>query len=652
MALCSCLTIPQPDRSRQAGDFAMPEARDCWLHHTILGEPSFDAFRRLPGNPVIRGAAPYEWPVNGFLLRDPASGDWFLYAGLYRQGYAIDDQHPCRCEVWRSRDQGVTWERLGPVFDDSSPFVFEDGSFPVVHAPDVAVVYDGGRYHLVYDYLTAGASWSTIGNPTDGTDNGIAYAWSDRPEGPFQRTSPAIYSLPANPARLGKYRRMYAQTLVRRRDDWLVLAMMDSGPFFGWALVALRADRPEGPYEDPVFLLHPESDHHYPALLEYFPAFVHDGYVYAPATSVALNRNVQFVFRAPLDQALEPAAWEAFLPGSVWHGLPIEHESHGIWGQTFSAFVDPQGVLQAMFPSRDRQGMGTLNLARRPWNQPYRERGFVVSGHRGPSLALLRRTCADLDLTCTFRRTGGQLSICWDWQAPLGPDDARADASLHPLTRTRHRALRITDEAWALGEVDAHGDWTPTAGGERTWEETQTVTIRRNHEDGLEVVVLDHETVWHGQARTGSGGPVALLVEPETWVEVESLILRGTEIPCRLHFLATEAILNAAERPHWRTLDDPLFRYGSGALTDTVGATAKWNFAGTACEVWGPGRPGYGAATVVLDGKEVGRLSARADAPTESQPLLRLRGLPPGSHALTLKVEQTPFPLDSLTAGE
>ena len=71
-------------------------------------------------------------------------------------------------------------------------------------------------------------------------------------------------------------------------------------------------------------------------LAEFYPAFIFEGYVYAPATSVALNRSFQTIFRAPLELAHLPEKWEIFRYGSVWHDQ-LNEDTHelGIWGQTF-----------------------------------------------------------------------------------------------------------------------------------------------------------------------------------------------------------------------------------------------------------------------------------------------------------------------------
>jgi len=54
-------------------DYAEAQHAGDWLRHPVYGDPSFDAFERAPGNPIHRGAPPFEWPVNGFLFVDPNS---------------------------------------------------------------------------------------------------------------------------------------------------------------------------------------------------------------------------------------------------------------------------------------------------------------------------------------------------------------------------------------------------------------------------------------------------------------------------------------------------------------------------------------------------------------------------------------------------
>ena len=48
-------------------NFALNEHRESWIHHPVIGDPSWDVFQREAGNPIHVGNEPYEWTVNGFL---------------------------------------------------------------------------------------------------------------------------------------------------------------------------------------------------------------------------------------------------------------------------------------------------------------------------------------------------------------------------------------------------------------------------------------------------------------------------------------------------------------------------------------------------------------------------------------------------------
>ena len=68
-------------------DYAESRYVDQWLRHPVYGDPSFDSFERLPGNPIHRGIPGLEWPVNGFLFLDPMSGNFYIYVGEYGVNY-------------------------------------------------------------------------------------------------------------------------------------------------------------------------------------------------------------------------------------------------------------------------------------------------------------------------------------------------------------------------------------------------------------------------------------------------------------------------------------------------------------------------------------------------------------------------------------
>ena len=135
-------------------DYAESGSVDLWLRHPVYGDPSFDAFERVSGNPILTGSPPYGWPVNGFVFSDPISGNWYIYVGDYAKGYI--GPVPNRCILFRSKNRGQSWENLGVVLHGDAQ-MFDKGG----NTPDVSVVFDRGRYHMVYDWTLPGIKRQT-----------------------------------------------------------------------------------------------------------------------------------------------------------------------------------------------------------------------------------------------------------------------------------------------------------------------------------------------------------------------------------------------------------------------------------------------------------------------------------------------------------
>jgi len=475
-----------------------------------------------------------------------------------------------------------------------------------------------------------------VGLPADRAhcDSGIGYAWSERPEGPFQRT-PAPLLRNSAPPDLGfgkKYRRFYASTLVRRRHDWLVLSLVDTPAVVAWGLTGMTAARPEGPYGEPRLLLHVEDSRYHPSLLEYFPAFVHDGWLYSPGTSVAANRSFQVIHRVRPEDAMEPAVWELWQHGSVWHGEAVENESAGIWGQTFSGAMDAQGRLHALFPSRDTKDCGTLNLTVRDWSRPHRKRGAVLSAPQGPALACLRRHYAAFRLEADFA-LHGTVEFRWDCLAPLGPDRLTADAGPHVLSNGNYTGLQLTPAGWRLGRVDAAGSVTVIALGPHTVRGKGRLVIERGDELRL---WLDGTELWRGAQPAGQGALTWQLARGGR-LELERFEVRGRPLAGVQCWLCTEALQGAGQDPaDWEVRSSPLFRHGLGAVHSGAGGRAKWNFIGSAARLWSPRGPGFGRIAVLLDGERRAVIDLQAARETPSVLVWQSGDLPEGRHTLIL----------------
>jgi hypothetical protein len=647
-------------------DYADSRQAGLWLQHPVYGGPSFDAFVHAPQNPLHRGAPPFEWPVNSFFFPDPVSGNWYIYVGDYPEGYA---SRPSRCVLLRSTDRGQSWTNLGVVLQGSKE-MFDQGG----HTPDVSVVYAGGRYHMVYDWVEP--DWSQLG--------GLAYAWAEKPEGPFHRAPQPITRNKELTPLLGKYRRTYAATLLRRKHDWMIVGMMDSAPN-SWALFGITAPNPEGPYGERVLLRNVEADEFHPPLLEFYPAFMHRGFVYAPATSVALNRNYNVLFRAPLERAVEPGAWELVQNGSLWHSEDVENEAYGLWGQTFSGWVDGKGVLQAAFQSRDPKGMGTVNLAARPWNQPLRKRGFVMSGHQGPSLTLLHRAFAAFRLDARLRLRG-TVRLLLDYDGVLGPNRPESDATLHPLALTRCDAVELNEHEWKVIRFAQSGEQTVLASGQRVGQASRlpggrlaldssdvrgtstgaggtpallsaTVTVALDRKPGGETsLFVDGRAVWTGQLpprRAAGSSVLGIAVEPHSHLVVEQFAIQGKPQPAAINYLFSEAILGAGgSGSDWQELRRPEFRYGLATVSKAPGARVKWNVKGRQFTLWSPRGPDFSQAQVKVDDRVLANLDLHSARLTPSQPVWKSPRLKDGPHAIALTAIGGLLAVDSLEVIE
>ena len=237
-----------------------------------------------------------------------------------------------------------------------------------------------------------------------------------------------------------------------------------------------------------------------------------------------------------------------------------------------------------------------------------------MSGNQGPSITCLRRGYSDFTLDARLH-VRGSVRVIWGYEAPLGPDRPASDATLHPLSLTRHQGLDLGPDCWRIVAVDAQGKVQVVSRGKRETGRPWEVTVRRQA-DGATTLALDGKEVWKG-SMSASRGAIGLLAEPHSYVSVDRFVVAGRPEPARLAFLYTEGWLGAGENPaHWVEQKDATFRFGAGAVRREEGGRAKWNFLGSSCTLWSPKGPDYGKVEVRLDGDDGGdgRLAQRPGA--------------------------------------
>ena len=630
-------------------NYASLDHKNDWTHHYALGSPSWDAFERFPNNPVFKGRNGMEWPVNGFLFKDPQKGSWYLYIGEYRENYLAEPGNATKdmnCVIYKSDDRGSSWKLIGDLFKANQP-VYDSLE---IEAPDVMIVYADHKYHMIFDFVSSKDTWANM------NQSGIGYAVADRPEGPFM--------ISPKPLRMntdykdspfeGRYSRVYAPMIVKRKKDWVMLHMMDSPP--GWALAMATANRPEGPYSESKLVLQVETKTNYPALQEFFPAFFDEQYVYLPATSVALNRNYQSVFRVKPEDLGNPEKYETFAAGSFWHSVNLPDEHSGIWGQTISGLIDGD-TLYAMYPSKDLRNYGTINLAKAPWPGIYKKNGFQLGANAGKTFSYIKRPTRLRDLQMDFKMDG-TMYLVWDFHTPIDLQNAWGKFDLE--RNARHKQLQINSKGWDLRIGDrvnglvskASGQWNASSqwqsSGQRTSPNAGNNRLRIEKKGNEYLFSLNGSFFWQGEIPEDPG-PVGIYLDENSHVAVDSFLLTGERVDGSVTVGFYDALVTSGDKDSsWSFVNDPHFIYGRGAVSKHTGAFAKWNFEGRAVQLCLPKGPPFGKVNVFLDGKLVKTLSLNSPGWRKSSALFSAGDLSEKPHAIYLQVVEGLLPLDCI----
>lgn len=613
-------------------DYAKKENRDFWLRHPTLGDPSFDTFEKIGGT-VHQSTPPYEWGVNGSLFIDPKTGNLYLYAGLYPFGYAMNADTPCKFEIYRSLDNGNSWENLGSGFEPG--FCFDGHYIPSDICPDVVLTYDDGddTYWLCYDWCNNNLTWgNAYKSDTGPADSGAALAWSKSPEGPFVRLGKPFFSNKEQFGKFGIFTRGYASTLMKRKADWIVYILMDSGKHYSWGLACMTAKTPRGPWSEPFLLLSCARQAYYPAPVEFHPCFTQNGKVYAPATSVSKNRNYQAVFSADLEQSHLPTAWCLEQDGGVWHSRTLPDEKYGIWGQTFHGFVC-RNEFMVMYPAKDERGYGTLSMAKRKWDNSFSD-GFTFSGHAGKSIAPLLTAYKDFALTAEFDYTG-TIEIAVNYAGILGPDKHSSDASPHEQSLSAYDAL-VFDELRNFSFIRKNSS------------QIETILFKGQHKDKIRKVELirsdDNFLIRLNGLLAGTAfvpaavaNPIAIIAHEFSVLNCSKFEIDGNRLPYRIKYNSLDAILNAGQlAENWkedRTLDFHTREHyiGEGDIR------AKWNIIGDGFCIYSPKSPKLGTMEISLDGKLLGIAILSSAEEEPSQPVFSAESIGRGRHCVEVR---------------
>jgi hypothetical protein len=631
---------------RAQNDYALFSHKNDWSHHFAYGSPSWDNFERFANNPVYQGYPEAEWPVNGFFFADPQSDNWYLYIGEYRRGYEVSKNKTRKdfnCVIYKSSDKGKTWKKTGDLF----PFGFTCYNTIKIEAPDVMVIYEEGKYHMVFDWVSSSADWQHM------ESSGIGYAVSDSPEGPFNVSK---YPLSINTQYThnllnNRYWRTYAPMLIKRKHDWVLLHMMDMQPSGAWALAYATSFSPKGPFSDSKILRSVESKKFYPPLQEYFPAFSHNGYSYVPATSVAVNRDYQFLYRVKTEDVTNPDKWESVSENSVWHSIQRENEYCGIWGQTINGFIDNHDSLYVMYPSRTKENFGTINLAKVSSKNLAGGNGFCLSAPNQKSFSYIKKAF-DVECINVEYDLQGTLHLIWDFQGLLDLKTGWGKFDLASNNSTNYKEILIGKNEWKVNIVEKENTVNIASGNFTAGESGQKLKLNKEH--GKYVLNLNGKKCWEGILKAGKG-IVGICVDEQSYFSAKHFVVKGKIYSGEISYGFCEALVTSgyilnenSQLDDWIIVKDSTFLYDQGAVSKSNSAFIKWNFSGRRFKLYSPKGQDFGTINIYIDGNFSNNISLRNSKASKSSVVYESSGLKNGNHALFIETKDGKLPVDCI----
>ncbi|HWS00741.1 MAG TPA: hypothetical protein VN249_09015, partial [Prolixibacteraceae bacterium] len=218
-----------------------------------------------------------------------------------------------------------------------------------------------------------------------------------------------------------------------------------------------------------------------------------------------------------------------------------------------------------------------------------------------------------------------------------GPDQPKADATLHQLMYTNLNRVQLSENKWMILQSTPEGKTDTLGSGSFTKKSTTSLTIGYQGDETL--LVLDGSFIWRGKFINRKPGRVGLFAMPHSGMEVKKFITSGEREVGYSTWLFTEGLLNAGnDLRNWNIVkENPLLTYGTGAVSKIDNARAKWSFKGTGFDLFLPKMPETGVVQIILNGKILTEIDLHAATPEKSKIVYSARNLTKGNHALMVK---------------
>ncbi len=352
----------------------------------------------------------------------------------------------------------------------------------------------------------------------------------------------------------------------------------------------------------------------------YYPAFTYNGYIYFPATSVSINRNFQSIYRVKTEDATNADKYELFSNGSLWHSVNVENEYSGIWGQTFTGFIDNNDSMYIMFPSKDRNNYGTINLARASWKQLQRQRGFNLTANEGNSFSYIKKAIDvdNIDMEFTLE---GTMHLIWDFHSPLDILNDWGKFSLEQSDAV-YKEIEVKKTGWKI-KVSERGKPTCIIDSGKIEKPIDKNNLRLKKASGKYILSINNEKCWEG-ALQNNPGIVGLSLDPHSRLYVDHLGVYGRRKKGFVTYGFYRALIDAGnQNSDWVFKKDTNFLYGKGAISKKDSSFVKWNYDGKGFELFSPKGPLFGTINIYLDGKLLKNISIKNSMEIKSSPIFK-----------------------------
>jgi hypothetical protein len=154
--------------------------------------------------------------------------------------------------------------------------------------------------------------------------------------------------------------------------------------------------------------------------------------------------------------------------------------------------------------------------------------------------------------------------------------------------------------------------------------------------------------------KNSNNGKCGLFAMKYSGVEMHSFIVNGDKRPGFTDWLYTEGLLNSGSNmKDWDVIENKeLLTYGTGAVSKTDTARAKWSITGSGFDLYCPKLPALGKAEILVNGRVVGNIDLHAVNQEKSAVVFSMRSLNENKNAIVIRGKNGKIALDFLRVYE